>query len=529
MAPPAPSRAAGVGVGVTPRHLVRETVRYLERLRITQGARAGERFAVLPWQRRFLRGALADGVYESALTMARGGGKTTFIAGLGCAAVDGPLAQPNAEVIAVAASLGQARIIFRHVLRFLAEKIERKRFRVWDTVNRSAIQSHETGVLLELKGANPATMHGLAPSVVICDEIAQWKPNVIDAMLAALDTSLGKIPGGRFWKIGTRAASGAHPFEVALRTADYVQRHAARPDDPPFHRRTWERACPSLRDPGFAPLLAKIRKEAKKARKDESLLASFRALRLNLGVSDVAEAMLIELDDWKRAEASVEPSGAPVWGVDLGTTAASSAVSAYWPRGGRLDVVSAFPREGMTLAERGLRDGVGSLYREQYKRGELILTPGHACDAATLLREALQRFGRPSAVAADRWREGELRDALHAAGVPMAALVFRGMGYRDGSEDVRAFRRAIAERKVFPVVSLVLRSAMAEARTVSDPAGNAKLAKQAQGGRRALARDDAAAAAILAVAEGSVAERASQPDGAGAGRRPLRVEAANCR
>lgn len=488
---------------------MRETVRYLEGLKVTQGAMAGEPFRVLPWQARFLRGALAHGVYESALTMARGGGKSTFIAGLACAAVDGPLSQPNAEVIVCAASLAQARVIFRHCLRFLSPGIEAKRFRVWDTVNRSAIMSKGSGVLLELKGSNPRTIHGLAPSHVICDEIAQWEPNKIDAMLAALDTSLGKIPGGRLWKIGTRAASGDHPFEVALRTADYVQRHAARPSDPPFQKRTWIRACPSVKH--FPHLEAKIRTEARKARKDESLLASFRALRLNLGVSDTVAAMLIPLAEWKAVEADCAPSGVPVWGVDLGTTAASSAVASYWPATGRLDVVSGFPREGMTLAERGLRDGVGSLYRQQQERGELILTDGHATDPGTLLREALERFGKPSAVASDRWREGELRDALHAAGVPSAALSFRGMGFRDGGEDVRLFRRAIAERKVAPAISLVLRSAMAEARTVADPSGNAKLAKGAQGGRRAKARDDAAAAAILAVAEGSRRARQRAP------------------
>ena len=53
-----------------------------------------------------------------------------------------------------------------------------------------------------------------------------------------------------------------------------------------------------------------------------------------------------------------------------------------------------------------------------------------------------------------------------------------------------------------PAPSHLLRSAMAEARTVSDPAGNAKLSKGSQGGRRVRARDDAAAAAILAVAAG---------------------------
>ena len=76
------------------------------------------------------------------------------------------------------------------------------------------------------------------------------------------------------------------------------------------------------------------------------------------------------------------------------------------------------------------------------------------------------------------------------------------MGYKDGASDVRAFRRACADGNVTPAPSLLLRSAMAEARTVSDPAGNAKLSKGSQGGRRLRARDDAAAAAILAVATG---------------------------
>ena len=76
------------------------------------------------------------------------------------------------------------------------------------------------------------------------------------------------------------------------------------------------------------------------------------------------------------------------------------------------------------------------------------------------------------------------------------------MGYQDGSADVRAFRRACADGRVRPSPSLLLRSAMAEARTVHDAAGNAKLSKGSQGGRRLRARDDAACAAVLAVAAG---------------------------
>ena len=77
------------------------------------------------------------------------------------------------------------------------------------------------------------------------------------------------------------------------------------------------------------------------------------------------------------------------------------------------------------------------------------------------------------------------------------------MGYRDGGEDVRAFRRACIEGLVIPAPSLLLTAAMGEARTVADPAGNAKLAKSSQGGRRRRAKDDAAAAAILSVALGA--------------------------
>ena len=104
-----------------------------------------------------------------------------------------------------------------------------------------------------------------------------------------------------------------------------------------------------------------------------------------------------------------------------------------------------------------------------------MLTLGQrSVDISALLQAALDRFGRPSRMVADRWREAELRDALDKAGVPPAALEVRGMGYMDGGEDVRTFLRACADSRVTPLPSLLLRSAMAEARTTSDPAGNAE-------------------------------------------------------
>ena len=189
-------------------------------------------------------------------------------------------------------------------------------------------------------------------------------------------------------------------------------------------------------------------------------------------------------------------TGASTWE----RTAAQSAVSAFWPDTGRLVSVAAFPTEP-TLDERGLRDGVGRLYRDCASRGELVTLGGAATDVGALMTAALGRFGRPAAVVAGPLARGRATGRAQGGRYPRSAGNAR-YGFRDGGEDVRAFRRGCAEGKVIPAPSLLMTFAMSEARTLSDPAGNAKLAKGNEGGRRHRARDDAAAAAILAVSAG---------------------------
>ena len=337
--------------------------------------------------------------------------------------------------------------------------------------------------------------------LVVCDEGSQWPPSTSDRMIAALRTSMGKLDGARLIALGTRPADSEHWFEKMLTGgADFALNYAARDTDPPFQARTWDRANPSLR---FMPMLrAVIRREADKARKDPAVLPAFRALRLNLGIHDVQRAALLAAGTWESIERTADARGPCVWGVDLGTTAAMSAIAAFWPDTGRLEVLAAFPSEP-SIAERGLRDGVGGLYTDMERRAELIVTGGRVTNVEQLLQEAMSRFGPPDAVVADRWREGELRDGLDTAGVPASAFVSRGQGFKDGAEDVRAFRRSCLTGRVTPAESLLLRSAMRESTVISDPAGNEKLSKNTEGGRRSRARDDAAAAAILVVAVGS--------------------------
>ena len=206
--------------------------------------------------------------------------------------LDGPLNSKNAESLLVASSFGQATIAFRHVLRMLAPTLERypNLLRVRDSQNMATIQNRDTGALLRCVGSDPRRLHGAAPILILGDELAQWPPNQIDRMLAALDTSRGKIPGCRMLWIGTRPASEDHPFEKMLAGgADYRQVHQAdKGKHDPFKLATWRRANPSI--DAFPDLKATIKKEAARARKDADKLASFEALRLNMGTADVIES-----------------------------------------------------------------------------------------------------------------------------------------------------------------------------------------------------------------------------------------------
>ena len=230
-------------------------------------------------------------------------------------------------------------------------------------------------------------------------------------------------------------------------------------------------------------LLETIRDEADKARADPSLLPAFRALRLNMGVSDVLVNTLIDAGSWERVEADDLPdrAGPYALGMDLGDGAAMSAAAAYWPATGRLEAVAAFPEEP-GLSDRGLRDGVGRLYLDMARRGELIVTAGQAVSVEALLGEVLARggAGRPLSL---RTATGRRTCARRSTGrTSRKRFSWRAArASEDGAEDVRAFRRAVLEDRVAPGRSLLLRAALSEARTVADPSANEKLAKGIRG------------------------------------------------
>ena len=490
---------------------------WLGTLTLSGGDLDGQPFTVWPWERRFLMGTFGQ-PGNAALSIGRGNGKSGFVAALAAAVVcpGAPLHGTRREVVCVASSFGQARVIFEDVLSYMVglghDLGDRSIWRRQDSQNQATLEHRPSGARVRCIGSDPKRAHGLRSFLVLADEPAQWESSSgkSEAMVSALRTGLGKVPNSRLIALGTLPSDSMHWFSTMLRSTDsYTQLHAAAKDAPIYRASTWAKANPSMQ---YLPSLkAQIKTEAAAARRDGVQLQSFKSLRLNMGISDIVSGVLLEADVWENIEGEADREGQYILGLDIGGSTAQSAAAGYWPKSGRLEGFGMFARNP-DLATRATNDGAGNLYAECHRRGELLTEGDQVSDIGALLSEALDRWGTPVAIASDRFKKGELIQHLNTADFPIADLVLRGMGWRDGAEDVRGFQLAALDGHLVPVKSLLMRASMSEARLIGDVAGNFKLAKNSEGGRRSRAKDDIVAAAILAVAVG---RRGSDVSGGG--------------
>lgn len=450
-----------------------------------------------------------------ALSMGRSNGKSLLAARLAAAHLMG--GPEESECVLVASSYSQAKVIDRYARRMLASRHVDVGAPGWtnrESANVSLLRCPTSGRAIRALSNDPRKAHGRIIGLALLDEPREWSPGTRDRMMAALTTGLDKVPGATAVAIGTQPPEGeGHWFTEWLEGAADVSRLYSAPRDlDPFALETIRLANPSFDH--LPTLRAGIRKQSERAeRLGGRWLASYRALVLNQGTSDVERAYLVEWEDWEAVEGPELPpaEGEYFLGVDLGGGASMSAAAAYFPETGRLEAWASLPRRP-SLEERGRRDGVGRLYADMAGEGDLILCPIGE-QPAWLLEQASSRYGRaPAVISSDRWRQAEIGEALDAAGAPEGIhLDARGQGWKDGGEDVRRFRRRVLAGEVRALPRLLIRAALREARTVSDPAGNEKLSKGTEGGRRRKARDDVAAAIVQAV---SSADRLYDPEAA---------------
>lgn len=488
-------------------------IAFLETLRIPEGPLAGQALHLAEYQRQFIRGALADGVMVGCLSIGRGNAKTALAAGVALGALMGVWdPQPRREIILAARNRDQGKTAFGFIIGFLdgLSDAERELFTIRRGSRLEVEYSENGGGLVRVIAADGRSILGGAPTLAILDERAAWERDKGDALENAILSGLGKRDG-KALIISTSAPDDANTFSRWLDEpppGTYVQEHRPAFGLPPDDLESLLVANPgAVEGIGASPewLVAQARRAIARG---GSALSSFRNLNRNERVSSEDRSVLVTVDEWMGAE--VAPDGLPerdgpcILGVDLGGSRSMSAAALFWPATGRLEAIGTFPATP-SLADRGASDGVGGRYVEMSNRGELsvmgenTVPPGPWLAAVVRLLDGAE----VACVVGDRFRHAEFVEALDKAGL-RAPFVWRGFGWKDGSEDIERFRRALFDGDVKVAPSLLLRSAFADAITLIDPAGNHKLAKS-----RSLGRIDAAAATVLAVAEG--ARRLARP------------------
>lgn len=487
-------------------------MQFMHGLKIPEGPNAGKPVRLAPFQRQFIEGSLADGIANAVLSIGRGNGKSAITAGLALGGLIGVWdRQPRREIIAAARTRDQGRIIWDFVAGFIASlPMEIRRHFIFRRAPRLEIEYEGDGGghILRVIAADGKSALGGAPTMAILDERGHWALDRGDELEHALLSGLGKREG-RAFLISTSASDDTHPFSRWIddpSPGTYVQEHRPAPGLPADDAESLLIANPGAPH-GIGGSLEWLEAQAKRAiARGGSSLTSFRLYNRNERVSGDSREMLITLDEWLGCETSTLPprQGGVVIGIDLGGSASMTAAAFYWPETGRLECKGTFPSVP-SLLDRGQSDGVTGRYVEMHDRGELSVLGDKTVPVAPWLVEVMRHVEDQPVIAItmDRYKQAELGEAISRAGI-RAPLVWRGQGFRDGGEDAERFRRAAFDGLVKAKPSLLLRSAFADTICRRDPSNNIKIDKA-----RSTGRIDAAAASVLAVAQG--ARIAAQP------------------
>ena len=262
-----------------------------------------------PFQRDFIQAATAHGVDTACLSLPRGNGKSWLAAHLLTRVMDpdDALFRPDTESVLCAASIEQARIVFR----FARSELEpRGGYRFLDSYTRVGVVHKPTNTRLRVIGSNGKTAMGVVNCPwAICDEPGAWEVNGGSLLHDAIETAKGK-PGSpmRAVYIGTLAPSvdgwWHDLIEGGSRGSTYVQALQGDPDKWAQWREI--RRCNPLVAVS-ADFRRKLLEERDAARADTRLKARFLSYRLNVPTGDES-TMLLTVDDWERMAARPVPA-----------------------------------------------------------------------------------------------------------------------------------------------------------------------------------------------------------------------------
>ncbi len=450
---------------------------------------------LFPFQKRLLATAHSGKYRTLAWSMPRGNSKSFLAARLLLDFIwpDSPHFVNNKECLCLAASLDQARIVFRYLREWLEPSGQ---YRFGDSPTAVTIKHKSTNTQIRAISSKAKTAMGIVGVPwVIADEPGAWEVTGGQLMQDAIQTAQGKYGSDlRVLYIGTRApAMDGWWIDLLDRGTDesrslFVYNLAAHPKKWDTWREI-KRVNPltAAHPDGVAVLKA----ELQEAHKDPRLKAQFLSYRLNIPAGDES-TVLLTVDDIERVVDRIPgpQEGHPVIGIDMGAGRAWSACVAWWPSQ-RIEAFAICP--GIPpIIEQEERDIVPrGAYQALVDQGLLLVAEGYRIPPAFMIvQEISRRWGPHLAAVSDRFREKDLLDA------GMAGLTGRVTQWSEASFDIRALRRAALDGMLSigesrPLVEASLAQALVE----HDKAGNMRLVKK---GFHNTARDDVAAARHLA-------------------------------
>lgn len=432
--------------------------------------------------------------------MARKNGKTALIAALVLVHLCGPEAQINSDIVSAANDREQAAMVFKYVRQIvqLSPQLDNALEVVQST---KRVVYHGRGNAYQAISAEAGTKHGMNPTVVIYDELAQSKSQ---ELFDTLETGQGAQYEPMFFTISTQSHDPQHPLSQMIDDAltgedDSIVCHLYEvPEDVAdvFLEENWYGANPAL---GDFRSLDELQRYAARAKRLPSLENVLRNLYLNQRVT--MDATLFPRSVWMACVGEVDfVDGESVFlALDYAQTTDLCALAMLGEDSGRMKVFFWKPED--LMAEHGKRDRKD--YQLWLKQGWMEPCPGKTIDpdyVAIKISEIYKQYD-VRGLAYDRWRIDQVikaldRQQIDASTDEDASLrVFPwGQGFRDMSPAIDALESAVIEEKLIHPNSPILNWNIANGIVAQDPAGNRKLDKS-----KTRMRIDGAVAAAMVV------------------------------
>ena len=460
-----------------------------------------EKFAFLPFQKRFMERSLRPDIAISALSAPRGSGKSLLASRLLNEALPGGKRfVAGAESILLSGSMNQSRAVFRFLRgMYPCPKHQEKKcphcgLRWMDSLQRVGVTHWPSETKITVRGKSGRLALGLVDCpIIVGDEPSAWDTVGGQGMIDALITAAGKTqqllcligtlaPGvdGGWWR--ELIAAGSQP-------GIHVQTLEGNP-------KKWNQWREVMRVNPVAkvnPLLREaLRRELDEAKRDSRAKARFLSYRLNIPSADEV-SVLLAVDEFERVVDRPVPIriGRPTVGVDLGAGRAWSAATAVWPNG-RTESLAVAPGTP-SLDQQEERDRVPRGTYSRLAASGVLTTDGvRRVPRVITLVDKLMAW-RPTSITCDRFRLSELEDAV-AARTPVLP---RGQRWSEASEDIRSLRRAALDGPLSIAESSrgLLAASLAASKVESDQQGSLRLIKST---RSNSGRDDAAVSWVLA-------------------------------